>query len=85
MPPPDLFGDGVVGFLHDVGGQDAVPPEVDAGTVFPFIDEVVDNGLYLGAAWDKTFHLFHGDEEVQRAHGSGINENAVFVKVVLIA
>lgn len=41
-PARDQFGDGFVGLFHDVGGQGAVQPEVDAGTGFPFPDEVID-------------------------------------------
>ena len=137
-PASDQLGDGVVGLFHDVGGQGAVQPEVDAGTGFPFPDEVVDGlnqpalfapcgdgpdvgddggdaagqgrprqavdavgidgvvvrvddagqhvapggvddpvGPHLGAAREEAFHPFPGNEDVQRAHGSGINDDAV--------
>ena len=137
-PARDQLGDGVVGLFHDVGGQGAVQPEVDAGTGFPFPDEVVDGlnqpalfapcgdgpdvgddggdaagqgrprqavdavgidgvvvrvddagqhvapggvddpvGPHLGAAREEAFHPFPGNEDVQRAHGSGINDDAV--------
>ena len=34
-------------------------------------------GPHLGAAWEEAFHPFPGNEDVQRAHGSGINDDAV--------
>ncbi|MFQ9491112.1 MAG: hypothetical protein ACLR0N_09445 [Bilophila wadsworthia] len=50
----------------DDAGQHVAPGGVD--------DPV---GPHLGAAWEEAFHPFPGNEDVQRAHGSGINDDAV--------
>ncbi|MFR4119113.1 MAG: hypothetical protein ACLT2T_09950 [Bilophila wadsworthia] len=37
----------------------------------------VDDPVGPRAAWEEAFHPFPGNEDVQRAHGSGINDDAV--------